>query len=211
MIPRRGSALLRGLIFFSLIGTLTAGEPAALKPPPATDPFRPGALEWEILVGSTANAHFPGARKPGITLTGGEIRLGLMLTARHLEGWLRGNEEAFGFVLADAVTRGPGSYLAGGGVGIRHNFLSGNERIVPYFQGSFAFSGNDIWHNRQQTQIGGAIEFITRADIGLRIRFTPGSWLRLETGYEHISNARIYRRNDSFNGLGGKVGFSWSY
>ena len=88
--------------------------------------------------------------------------------------------------------------------------LGGNERVVPYFQFTGGLSSNDIYRDLRQTQIGGPFEFVTNTEAGVRIRLHRGCALLIEGGYEHISNAHIYRRNDSFNGLGGRVGFSFS-
>ncbi len=197
------------LLAVASAASLRAGEVEPARTD-SLDPARKGAMTLEILAGGYSTAWLPSTRSPKIGLVGSDLRLGVVISDRHGRGWWRGNEEFLIGAFGAGVVRGPGTQLVGGLLGIRHNFLSGSERVVPYFQFTAGLSSNDIYREQRQTQIGGPFEFVTSTEAGVRIRLHRGCALLIEGGYEHISNAHIYRRNDSFNGLGGRVGFAFS-
>ncbi len=198
----------------SLGTALRAGEttPAAVQSVvSASDPFAKGAMEVEVLAGGYTTSAIPRTPDPKIAHVGAELRLGIMLSGRNGRSFWRGNHEFLIGAFGDGVVQGPGNHLGGARLYIRRNFLFGSERIVPYFQFGGGVFSNDIYLDRQQTQIGGAFGFAANTEAGVRFRIRNGFSFLVEGGYEHLSNAHIYQRNDSFNGLGGRVGFSRSF
>jgi hypothetical protein len=121
-------------------------------------------------------------------------------------GFYRGNFEILLGAFAAGVTDGPGSWLVGGNVLGRYNFVQPKARVVPYLQLNGGALGNDIYRDHAQRLIGGGFEFTAGADVGVRFQIGRHFGLLFEGSYQHISNAGIYSRNRGLNTLGAHAG-----
>ena len=182
--------------------SLSDKNPAA----PACDPFSKGNFELEFLGGGNSSTLFPDARHPRITFVGGELRFGRIVSNVMGRGFYRGNFEILLGAFAAGVTDGPGSWLVGGNVLCRYNFVQPKARVVPYLQVTGGGLANDIYRDHAQRLIGGGFEFILGAGAGVRFPIGRHFGLLLEGGWQHMSNAGIYSRNRGLNTFGAHAG-----
>ena len=188
--------------------TAAAGFSLSDKNPgaPASDPFSKGNFELEFLGGGDSSTVFPDARHPRITFVGADLRFGLMVSNITGRGFYRGNFEILLGAFAAGVTDGPGSWLAGGCVLGRYNFVQPKARVVPYLQLAGGGLGNDVYRDHTQRLIGGGFEFTLGAGVGVRFPIGRHFGLLLEGSYLHISDAGIYPRNRGLNTFGAHAG-----
>jgi hypothetical protein len=172
------------------------------------DPFSRGNVELEFLGGGESSSLYPGARRPKITFLEGDVRVGVIVSHAIGCSFYRGNFEILLDGFGAGITDGPGSWLAGGRVFGRYNFIQPGARVVPYLQVNGGALGNDIYRDHTQRIIGGGFEFTTGVSVGLRFLISRHFGLLLEGGYQHISNADIYPRNAGLNTLGAQAGLS---
>jgi hypothetical protein len=180
----------------------------------------PGAFErgtWEIEGGAGEFCSFSttSAKRPTVNYQLEDVRLGWMYDSPRrgdwLGGWLRGNSEFLLEIAGGPVTKGPGSYLAGGSVLWRYNFVQPAPRWVPYLQLGAGALGNDIYKGRAQMEVGEAFEFVLQGDAGLRYLINDQWSISAEAGYRHISNADLASRNEGLNSLGGLMQVSYRF
>lgn len=139
------------------------------------------------------------------TLSG--LQLGWMLTDVNDAGWLRGNVELAGEAMGGTVFKGRGSYLAGGTFWVRYNFVQPDWRWVPYVQAGAGAEGTDM----DQRLIGENFNFNLGIVAGLRY-FASEKWaVNAECRYQHISNAKIARRDIGINAVGPVLGLSYFF
>jgi hypothetical protein len=181
----------------------------------APGPFARGTWEIEGGAGEFCSFSTTDAKRPTVNYQFEDIRLGWMYNSpRHgevLGGWLRGSSELMLELAAGPVTMGPGSYLAGGSLLWRYNFVQPDARWVPYLQLGAGASGNNIYKGRGQMEIGEAFEFVLQADLGLKYLINDRWSVSAEAGYRHISNADLSSRNEGLNSLGGLMQVSYRF
>jgi opacity protein-like surface antigen len=199
-------------LFLIIFGSLRAGEPAPSAPPPTTETadFAKGTHEFEALVGFFASADetIPGpVGRPTLTTLLTTLRYGWMLNDQR-SGMFSGNEEFLLEVFGGPVQHGPGTYLAGGTMILRHNFVWGRRpMVVPYVQIGAGLVGSDASQDRSQFSIGTPVSFNLQSSLGARWRLSQSWSINTEFNYRHISNAGLSDRNGGYDLLGGFVGF----
>jgi lipid A 3-O-deacylase len=178
------------------------------------DPLSKGDIELEVLGGYF---HSPvttgGGKRPEFDYSGGDIRLGMVLTPTLCDNCplLRGDLELLVDGFGEGVTEGPGNYLVGGDAIFRYNFFHPGSKLIPYFQVSGGGLHSDATEDPDQRLIGGAFEFVLEADLGVRYLINDRWSILAEGGFQHISNADTASRNVGVNALGGRVGLGFKY
>jgi opacity protein-like surface antigen len=140
------------------------------------------------------------------TVTG--MQLGYMLGDVKGDGWWRGNLELAGEGFGSSIFEGDGSYIAGGTLWLRYNFVPrGWWGLVPYAQAGAGAVSTDIDHGI----VGQPFNF--NLDLGLGARYFVGrNWsLNLEYRYQHISNAGLDKHNLGINADGPILGASYFF
>lgn len=135
------------------------------------------------------------------------LQLGWMLTDIHASGWLRGNLELLGEAMGGEVFQGRGSYIAGGSMWVRYNFVQPDWRFIPYVAVGAGAEGTDM----DQRLIGENFNFNLDIAVGVRC-FVAQRWaLEAECLYQHISNATIARHDLGINAVGPMLGVSYFF
>jgi hypothetical protein len=173
--------------------------------------FRAGQVELEGGAGFLGSFSTTSSRRVTINYQMEDMRLGWMFNDPEGPGWLRGTSEALLEVFGGPVTKGPGSYLAGGSLLWRYNFVQPGARIVPYLQLGAGASDNDIYHGHGQREIGEAFEFVLQGDLGVRYLINDQWAVSAEMDYRHISNADLASRNEGLNSVGGLMELSYFF
>ena len=203
--------ILRCVAFTAFAGD---GLDKSTVPEVIQDPLAKGVTDIEVLGGYF---HSPittgGGHRPEYDYSGADFRYGVVLSDTLFEHSpvLRGNTEILLDALADGVAKGPGSYMVGGSVLFRYNFIQPGSRLIPYFQAGGGGLHADAAEDRSQRIIGSDFEFILEADLGARLLLNDHWSLLLEGGFQHISNADTAARNVGVNALGGRMGASYIY
>ncbi len=167
------------------------------------------ARRWEANISSGVLFSPVGTPKdrPVINYTITTLQLGYMLTDVGGPGILRGNFEVAGDVFASKVFIGPGSYIAGGTVWIRYNFVPAGWRIIPYLEGGAGLTTTDI----DRSYVGQPFNFNLDIAAGLRF-FVAKNWsVNLSCQYQHISNANTGNKNVGINSYGPILGVSYFF
>jgi hypothetical protein len=138
-------------------------------------------------------------------------RVGWMYDSPRHDGWWRGNNEFLIEASGGPVTKGPGSYLAGGSLLWRYNFVQPDAHWVPYIQLGAGALGNNIYRGLGQREIGEGFEFVLQGDLGLRYLISDTWSVSTEAGFRHISNADLASRNEGLNSLGGLMEMSYRF
>jgi hypothetical protein len=199
------------LLSFTFFGRLRAGEPAPLATETATEQadLVKGTHEFEGLVGyfrSVDTVIPPPVGRPPLETALATFRYGWMLNDQR-SGFFSGNEEFLLEVFGGPVIDGPGSYLAGGTMLLRHNFVWGHHPVlVPYLQIGAGIVGSDASSDHSQFSIGTPVEFNLQAGLGARWRLNRSWSINTEFNYRHISNAGLSSRNGGYDLVGGFIG-----
>jgi lipid A 3-O-deacylase len=139
------------------------------------------------------------------TLSG--LQLGKMLTDVSGPGWLRGNWEVSLEAMGGAVYKGKGSYIAGGTLWARYNFVPANWRVAPYLQAGAGAEATDM----DQQLIGQTFNFNLDVATGARC-FVARNWaLDLECRYQHISNGTLAKHDVGINAVGPMIGVTYFF
>lgn len=168
------------------------------------DYFHRGSFELNV---DTAMLYSPvvatqGRQHVNYTLSQGQ--LGYMLSSPGGPGFLRGNFELFASGFGGAIVHGEGSYVAGGTVWLRYNFVPRGWRLTPYLQGGAGLTSTDV----DRRLLGQNFNF--NLDLGAGVRFMLSRhWaVNAELRYQHISNADMSNHNFGINALGPAAGVS---
>ena len=119
------------------------------------------------------------------------------------DGWWRGNFELAGEAFGSAIFDGDGSYISGGTLWLRYNFVPPNSPgLVPFAEAGAGAVSTDIDHSI----LGQPFNF--NLDLGAGVRYLIGrNWsLSLEYRYQHISNAGLNKHNLGINADGPILG-----
>ncbi len=139
------------------------------------------------------------------TVTG--LQVGRMLSDVGGSGWYRGNWELALEAFGGAVVKGRGSYVAGGTLWARYNFVQPDWQVVPYFQMGGGAGGTDM----DRRLIGETFNFNLDAAAGMRWFISEECALNLEFRYQHTSNATIAKHDLGINAVGPLVGISFFF
>jgi hypothetical protein len=174
-------------------------------------PFERGMWELEGGAGYFGSFSTTSAKRPTINYQLEDVRLGWIYDSPRHDGWLRGNNEFILEAMGGPVTKGPGSYLAGGSLLWRYNFVQPDAKWIPYLQLGAGVLDNDVHQGHPQREIGEAFEFVLQGDVGVRYRISDQWSVSAEAGFRHISNADLASRNQGLNSLGGLMQVSYFF
>ena len=181
--------------------------------PPAVSnaPFERGTWEAEGGAGFFGSFSTTSVRRITINYQIEDLRLGWMYDSPRHPGIFRGNNEFLLEVFAGPVTKGPGSFIAGGSPLWRYNFVQPGAKLIPYVQLGAGALDNDSHVRRSQRELGEAFEFVLQADVGLKYLINDKWAISAEVDFRHISNADLAGRNEGLNSLGGLMQLSYSF
>jgi len=171
-------------------------------------PFAKGMREAGLTAGFLYSPVFGARNRQTFSYAQQDLTLGWMLNTPTGSSWYRGNFELLLNFAGAEVAQGPGSYLIGGRVLLRYNFVQPAAKWVPFIQIGAGGLGNDVYRDDSQRLIGSAFEYTLVGDIGLRYFLSPRWALVGMVDFEHISNANSASRNLGVNALGGMIGIS---
>ena len=173
--------------------------------------FTPGFHEFNLSFGPMFSPIGNDDGRPVVNWVEGDVQLGCMLTSIHGDnffgGILRGNLELVGEAWGAGIYEETGSYIAGGTIWGRYNFVPKRWPLVPYFQIGVGGEMMDINHQYD----GHEFNFNVCGAGGARYFLTPNLALNAELRYRHLSNADTADHNIGVNALGPIVGISWFF
>jgi hypothetical protein len=206
-----GALWLSGMLFLNLpntlAGTISESPEKAVVTGPTENPDYITGLQGDfILTEGYYNSSFvPRPRQPIFAFAETDVQLGYMLPVIG-SSFYRGNFEGLMNLFVWPSTRETSGVLGGGALGLHYNFVQPGWRFVPYLGVSLGLSGNSLSRDLDQTIIGGPFAFVLQASVGARYFVNRSFGLLIEGGYQHASNADIYRRNFGLNQTGGRFG-----
>jgi hypothetical protein len=110
------------------------------------------------------------------------------------------------------ILRQFGSYFTGPAVLGRYNFLHPEGSLfTPYIQAGAGLLLTDAYRTQSQRLIGRWQEFLLQTAVGGHYALTEQVSFDVETGLQHISNARLGRRNGGINDIGLTVGVTYRF
>ncbi len=167
------------------------------------------ARRWEANISSGVLFSPMGSpqKRPVINYTITTLQLGYMLTDIHGSGVLRGNLEVAGDIWASQVFVGAGTFIAGGTLWIRYNFVPAGWRLIPFVQLGAGLTATDI----DVAYVGQAFNFNLDAAIGVRYMVAKNWSVNLMCQYQHISNANTGPKNVGINSFGPILGVSYFF
>lgn len=117
-----------------------------------------------------------------------------------------------GELYAGDVTSGFAHEIDGASLLARRWLRPAGEAARTYLQAGFGPLYSDAYRNRQQLQLGEALEFKSTVAFGLRVRLARDwSWFA-ELAYNHFSDAGLSSRNFGVNALGVNAGLvGWRF
>jgi lipid A 3-O-deacylase len=197
--------------WFSVFVALTGAHARGAEPTQADDFssyfFQRGKQEVMLSGGMLFSPVGADKNRPTLNYTLSGLQWGWMLTDPKSSGWLRGNFEAAGEVMGGAVVKGRGSYMVGGTLWLRYNFLQPNWRVVPFFQAGAGAEATDM----DPRLIGETFNFNLNVGAGVRC-FIAKDWaVSAECRYQHISNAKLSNHDIGINAVGPMVGVSYFF
>jgi opacity protein-like surface antigen len=139
------------------------------------------------------------------TLSG--LQFGWMLSEPGHAGWYRGNWEFALEAMGGTVFKGRGSYLVGGTVWGRYNFIQPGWHVVPYVQAGGGAEATDF----DQRLIGETFNFNLDVGAGARVIVARNWALQVECRYQHLSNAKLSKHDVGINAVGPMIGLSYFF
>ena len=199
------------VLFFLSLQFAGAAEPAGESSPAQTfladDLFAGGKWEAGLGTGVLFSPFGANRNRPTINYTISELELGYMLGDVRELGWVRGNFELAGSGFGGAIFDGPGSYIAGGTLWLRYNFVPRDWRIVPFAQAGAGIT----FAETERRVLGQTFNFNLDVGVGARYLFDKHWSLDLEYRYQHISNANLSGHNLGINANGPILGISYFF
>lgn len=169
--------------------------------------FEHGRYEANFSSGVLFSPFLAIGQRPTINYTMTEVQIGYMLTDVRGRNWWRGNFEAAGEGFASWIYQGEGSFIAGGTIWGRYNFVQPGARLVPFGQIGLGMVSTDI--NRRI--VGQPFNFNIEVGLGTRYLLSEHWGLNLEFRYQHISNANTGVHNLGINSYGPILGISYLF
>ena len=170
--------------------------------------FDRGMREFDTTMGWMCSPISSTWHRPKYNYAQLNFRYGWMLNSPSGSGFFRGNYEFMANLMGSEVTWGPGTWMAGGRVLLRYNFVQPNARLVPFFTLGGGGLADDAYQERPQRVIGSGFEFTLVVSGGLRYFVNKDCAMVLSANFEHISNAGTAERNLGNNAFGGEFGIS---
>jgi len=110
------------------------------------------------------------------------------------------------------IVFGPGDFLMGGVVSVRHNFSYTRKRMIPYVQ----FGGGAVYQN---SWVGGAgatnllngFNFAIHTGVGSKFWLNNSWTFDSETAFYHFWNGGIIPANVGVNGIAGLFGLTYHF
>jgi lipid A 3-O-deacylase len=171
-------------------------------------PYERGAWEAQLLAGAFWDA---GGNQPRFNYALQSLRLGYVVTDLTGGGLFRGDLEFLLEAMGGQFFEGPASYLIGGNLLVRWNFVHGpNPKWVPYIQ----TGAGGLYHDADtgaQDVLGSNIEAMLVDSLGLRYHLNAKWTVVAEVTYRHISNGGTTDRNRGLNSVGGQLGVSYFF
>ncbi len=201
-----------GLLFATALCAQAGHEVPAFRTSSKEVPLRDsvfdkGSREFQALTGAFVSIN----HAPELDYAIGTLRVGWMLNTPQGEGFFRGNAEFLLEAFGAGIYEGPGSFLAGGTLLLRYNFVQPEARLVPYVQIGAGGLYSDAYQDESQRLIGSAFEFNLQGSVGVRWFLSERCALAIEGGYRHISNANLADRNTGVDSIGAQIGFSYFF
>jgi opacity protein-like surface antigen len=168
------------------------------------DNFRLGWHEVGFGAGFYTSNVCRNSNRPNSDYSLGYAQAGYMVTEPAGKSWLRGNLEVAPEIFGAGIYHGPGSYIAGGTLWFRYNFIPQGSRLSPFIEAGGGGTVLDLPHNYD----GKDFNFNLDAGAGLRYFITPKCSLNAEYRFQHISNADLWSHNIGLNASGPVVGIS---
>jgi len=173
-------------------------------------PYEKGTWEVQLLAGAFWD---PGLydNRPRFDYALQSLRLGYVVTDLTGGGLFRGDLEFLLEAMGGQFFEGPASYLVGGNLLARWNFVqTPNPKWNPYIQ----IGGGGLYNDADtgvQDVLGSNIEAMAIAGLGLRYHLNEKWAIVAEVTYRHISNAGTTERNRGLNSVGGQLGVSYFF
>jgi lipid A 3-O-deacylase len=200
-------------IFFAVTCASAAGADSdkygldADKKNDFSDHFQRGRYELSLMSGAMFSPIGADQHRPTEDYTLSGLQFGWMLTSAKGTGWTRGSWEVALEAMGGSVFKGGGSYVAGGTVWLRYNFVPANWRVMPYVQAGAGAEATDM----DQRLIGQTFNFNLDLAVGVRC-FVARNWaIDLECRYQHLSNGTIAKHDVGVNAVGPMVGVSFCF
>ncbi len=171
------------------------------------DRFHGGQHEASLDAGVLFSPFIAVKNRPTVNYAFGAGQLGFMLNDVAGEGIFRGNFELTPEVFGAGIFGSTGTYITGGTLWFRYNFVPHQSRVVPYFQVGGGWTFMDINHRYD----GENYNFNVGGTAGLRYFVMPQVALNLEYRFQHISNANLWQHNLGLNSEGPVLGVSWFF
>lgn len=169
--------------------------------------FQKGKWESGINGGVMFSPSIVYVQKHIVNYTTTGLEAGYMLDNPGASRWYRGNYEVAGELFGGGVIAGKGSYVSGGIIWLRYNFLNAGSRLKPYVQIGAGGESTDI----DRRILGENFNFNLDADFGLRYMITPRCSINLEYRFQHFSDASVTKVNLGVNAQGAIIGVSWFF
>lgn len=173
-------------------------------------PYEKGAWEDQLMAGAFWD---PGLydKRPRFDYALQSVRLGYVVTDLTGGGLFRGNFEVLLEAMGGEFFEGPASYLVGGNIFLRWNFVQNpNPKWIPYIQ----IGAGGVYHDANtgvQDVLGSNIEAMLIGGLGLRYHLNEKWAVTEEITYRHISNASTTEGNRGLNSAGGELGVSYFF
>jgi len=167
--------------------------------------FSSGRYEAGLTGGAFFSPFVATRGRPTINYSFTSVQLGYMLGDVKGDGWWRGNFEVAGEGFGSGIFDDPGTYIAGGTLWLRYNFVPRRSPgLVPFVEAGAGAVSTDI----DRGIVGQPFNF--NLDLGIGVRyFIARDWaLNLEYRYQHISNANTGPNNLGINACGPFLGIS---
>lgn len=192
---------------FSILLALTCGSAVGAEADQQnnfSDYFQRGNYELSLASGVMFSPIGADGGRPTVDYTLSGLQLGWMLSDVKGPGWFRGNWEVAAEAMGGEVFNGKGSYIVGGTLWLRYNFVQPNWRVIPYVDAGAGAEGTDM----DPRLIGEKFNFNLNVAAGMRC-FIARNWtLNFECLYQHISNAKISKHDIGINAVGPMIGVS---
>jgi opacity protein-like surface antigen len=166
--------------------------------------FQAGQHEATLVAGGLFSPVLSDSGRSSVNYSYTGLQLGWMLGDVRERGWLRGNFEFVAEGFGCAIYQGSGSYIAGGTVWLRYNFVQPGWRVTPFVQGGAGLLATDT----DRELIGQTLNFNLDTSAGLRYHLAANWSINVEYRYQHISNAKLSDNDIGINAHGPLVGIS---
>jgi hypothetical protein len=162
-----------------------------------------GEHEWQVWTGGGHGIN--GSQQDDSVFNVG-ARFGLILTAPHGPGFLKGRlEYALDVIPLFCVTQANGTACGGGVDPFAFKWILSTPRnVAPYFE----IGGGTLFTNIKTPPNTSQINFTTGGALGLHFLQSKHN-LSAEIRFMHISNAGLSTPNPGINTLQLRIGFGW--